>query len=303
MTTKDKLDIDFDFFSFIKFILENKLFILRMIVVFSIISIIFNFVFRPIIYTSTITIHPVNSSAESVIPQSLSRILDSTGVSDASNAKYSKNLAIINSRQFIDSFIKKRDIAKYLIAVHSYDSKSGTLSFNDKLFDSETGKIREELLNNELLYREFNNILFINSSRDTELVDISISYLSPYAASDIANWLIEDLNIYLANKDAIKAQRNIEFLNSTVDTNQKNYVDLSNLYNSLKLQEIKKLMLAQASTEYAYEIIDPAFPILIKSSPKRLRDSALGIILGGLISIFLLIFQRIFEVFKARYHL
>ena len=301
MKTQDHISLDFDFLTFVNFIFANKFFIFRMILIFGIVSIIYNFAFRPIIFTSTIKIHPVNSASESVIPQSLTRMLSGVGDSNTASGKGSKDLAIITSRQFIDSFIKKRDIAKYLIAVDAYDASSQTLYFKDKLFDPETAKIKRELVNDEMLYRQFSRLLSIKTYLDSEMVNVSIQYISPFAASDMANWLIEDLNIYLANKDVIKAQRNIDFLNSTVQTSQKNYVDLDNLYHSLKLQEIKKLMLAKASTEHSYEVIDPAFPVMVKSSPRRLRDSLVGTIMGGIVALFTLIFQRIILAYRDQY--
>ena len=253
MQTSDKqasqnITLDFDFFSFLKFIYESRIFILRIIIVFGFISVIYNFAFRPIVYSSTVKIHPVNSSSTSAVPQSLSRVISiAGGGSTGTSGKNTKNLAIINSRQFIDGFIAERNIAKYLLAVDYYDSKLQTLYFKEKLFDPVTGEIKKELINNEMLYRKFIKLLSVNPDLKSDIVNVSVRYISPFAASDIANWLVEDLNKYLASKAVAKAQRNVDFLKSTVQTNQKNYIELSNLYNALTLQEIKKLMLAKDS--------------------------------------------------------
>lgn len=307
MQTSDKqasqnITLDFDFFSFLKFIYESRIFILRIIIVFGFISVIYNFAFRPIVYSSTVKIHPVNSSSTSAVPQSLSRVISiAGGGSTGTSGKNTKNLAIINSRQFIDGFIAERNIAKYLLAVDYYDSKLQTLYFKEKLFDPVTGEIKKELINNEMLYRKFIKLLSVNPDLKSDIVNVSVRYISPFAASDIANWLVEDLNKYLASKAVAKAQRNVDFLKSTVQTNQKNYIELSNLYNALTLQEIKKLMLAKDSIEYAYEIIDPAFPVMAKVSPRRLRDSIIGTMMGGIIALFILIFQRIVLAYRNQY--
>ena len=67
------------------------------------------------------------------------------------------------------------------------------------------------------------------------------------------------------------------------------------------MMEIKKLMLAKDSIEYAYEIIDPAFPVMAKVSPRRLRDSIIGTMMGGIIALFILIFQRIVLAYRNQY--
>lgn len=299
LQSDNSISLDFDFLSFINFIFKNKFFLFKFILAFAFISVVYNFMFRPIIYTSTIKIYPVDSASESVVPQSLTRMI-SGGLAGA-GTKDTKNVSIITSRQFMDSFIEKRDLAKYLIAVEDYDPGSQTLVFEKKFFDSETQRVKKEFLNYEQLYRLMRKRLAVKTFLESEMVEISIRYISPFAASDIANWLVEDLNTFLANKEVNKSQRNIDFLNTTINPAQGNYIDLSNLYNSLKLQEIKKLMLAKSSEEFAYEIIDPAYPVMVKTSPKRGRDTVLGIILGGIFGMIYLILLRVIQVYKIRY--
>ena len=296
----NSISLDFDVLSFINFISTNKSLLFKFILAFAFISVVYNFMFRPIIYTSTIKIYPVDSASESVVPQSLTRMI-SGGLAGGAGTKDTKNVSIITSRQFMDSFIEKRDLAKYLIAVDEYDSGSKTLVFKKKFFDIETQRVKDEFLNYEQLYRLMRKRLSVKTFLESDMVEISIRFISPFAASDIANWLVEDLNTFLADKEVNKSQRNIDFLNTTINPAQGNYIDLSNLYNSLKLQEIKKLMLAKSSEEFAYEIIDPAYPVMVKTSPKRGRDTVLGVILGGIFGMIYLILLRVIQVYKLRY--
>ena len=99
-----------------------------------------------------------------------------------------------------------------------------------------------------------------------------------------ANDMVKELNGRL-QPDAVRdAQRSIDYLEA--EARKTNVVELQQAIYRLIESQIKKTMVAKASDEYAFKVIDPARVPEEPVRPKPLVMVVLGFILGLIVSLF-----------------
>jgi uncharacterized protein involved in exopolysaccharide biosynthesis len=87
-----------------------------------------------------------------------------------------------------------------------------------------------------------------------------------------------------------EANRNIKFLNEQIDKTR--VVEVQRLIFSLIENETKTLMLANARTEYAFTVIDPAVPPERKIGPHGSLYAIFGAFMGSIVAISVAYFRR-----------
>jgi uncharacterized protein involved in exopolysaccharide biosynthesis len=183
--------------------------------------------------------------------------LDSGGGADR------ESKAILQSRSLIEEFIKSRNLLGVLLP---HSKKPPTLWMGVKEF------------------RE--GVITIRDDKRTGLTTIDMNWKDAAVAADWANGFVALANERIRARAIAEATRNIAFLNKQIA--QTNVVEVQkSLYNLIE-NETKTLMLANARTEYAFTVVDPAVPPERRVSPRRtlvvLVYLLVGLALGLLIA-------------------
>lgn len=133
-------------------------------------------------------------------------------------------------------------------------------------------------------------MLAIRENKSTGLTTVAISWKDPAIAARWANEFVALANEFMRARALDDASRNIAYLKKQIT--QTNVVDMQRVMYDLIESETKTLMLANARTEYAFTIVDPAVPPEIKISPKRAEMVFVGTLVGLIIGLIVVFVRR-----------
>jgi uncharacterized protein involved in exopolysaccharide biosynthesis len=187
--------------------------------------------------------------------------LDSAGGADR-EAK-----AILDSRRLDEDFIRQNNLLGVLLP---NSKKPPTLWLAVKAF------------------RE--GVLTIKEDKRTGLTTLNFDWKDPAVAAQWANGFVALANERIRARAIDDANRNIKFLNEQIDKTR--VVEVQRSMYSLIENETKTLMLANAKTEYAFSVIDPAVPPERKVSPHRSLYVLFGAFVGAAVGLFVAYLRR-----------
>ena len=207
-----------------------------------------------------------------------------------STDKIALGLSVLQSRRFLSDFIERHDILVPLMASSHWDADTEQLIIDDDIYDVENEEWvrdfsppRKQVPSRQEAYEEFEQILFVRQDRDTGFVTINVEHYSPVLAKRWVDWLVEDLNSNMRNRDVSRARQAIEYLNKQV--NATSLAGMQEVFYRLIEEQTKTVMLAEASPEYLLTTIDDAVVPEIREKPQRALIVLFGAILGVVIGI------------------
>ncbi|MGR5157325.1 Wzz/FepE/Etk N-terminal domain-containing protein [Vibrio owensii] len=198
---------------------------------------------------------------------------------------------VMKSRQFVEAFITKHDLLVPLMAAKDWDLENNKLILNEELYNPNTGEwlretngLRGATPTAQEAFEVFSKeVLSVNQDKENGLYTVSVKNLSPYDAQQWVNWLIEDINKVMRERTIAETSQNLAYLNTQL---QKTAVaDMQSTFYKLIEEQTKSLMLAEVQEEFIFKVIDPAVVPEIKESPKRALICIFGTLLGGMLSI------------------
>ncbi|ETX12570.1 lipopolysaccharide biosynthesis protein [Marinomonas ushuaiensis DSM 15871] len=208
-------------------------------------------------------------------------------------------LAVLQSRQFINAFIKKYDLLVPLMAGEKWNEGQDELILNSEMYDPSTGKWVREVDPGKSpeptdwdAYKKFKTIISINEAKETGLTTLSITHLSPTIAKQWVDWLVVDLNAWVKTKSLDDTRRNISYLEEQIGNT--NIADMQSVFYQLIEEQTKNLMLAEVQDEFAFKIIDPAVVPEEKVGPKRALICVLAVLLGGMLGVAIVLIHFVF---------
>jgi uncharacterized protein involved in exopolysaccharide biosynthesis len=216
-------------------------------------------------------------------------------------------LETLESWEFLESVIEKHDLGIELMAAKSWDSKTGKLVINPKLYDVDKAKWLTENKDGEVvkpslwrMYDNFSKKLVVVQDEETGIIRISIKHKSPIIAKKWVDLIIDELNLKLRAKAIEEANKNIHFLKEQIDKTTVNDVQVV-LYDIIR-DEMQKLMLAEANTEYALKTIVPArIPDKYdRYSPHRKKIVIMGALLGLLLSLVVVVVSEVGRKYRLQ---
>lgn len=197
-------------------------------------------------------------------------------------------LATLQSRQFINAFIHKHDLLVPLMAGEKWDPTQDTLIINSEMYNQQQQQWvrdvppgRSAQPTDWEAYKAFNTALSVSNSKDTGLVTLSITHLSPTVAKQWVDLLVTELNSWIKNNSLNDTRRNISYLESQIENTQ--IAGMQSVFYQLIEEQTKNLMLAEVQDEFAFKIIDPAVVPEEKAGPKRALICVLAVLLGGML--------------------
>jgi LPS O-antigen subunit length determinant protein (WzzB/FepE family) len=119
------------------------------------------------------------------------------------------------------------------------------------------------------------------------MVTIEVEHYSPVMAKQWVAWLIKDINEFMRDQDQEEAQSSIDYLTQQLEEIQ--VASMETVFYQLIEEQTKNMMLTKVKEEYVLKTIDPAQVPEEKSGPKRALIVVLGTMLGGILSVLIVL--------------
>lgn len=205
-------------------------------------------------------------------------------------------LQILKSRSFIENYIAEHELLVPIMAAERWDSATNTLILDDQLFDPINNKWIREVSKNQKIepssweaFQKFSNSLSVSQDKTSSMVTIGIEYFSPTMAQQWLTWLISDINDFMRDQDQKEAQASIDYLTQQLENIQ--VTTMETVFYQLIEEQTKNMMLTKVKAEYVLKTIDPPQVPDEKAGPKRALIVVLGTILGGMLSVFIVLIR------------
>lgn len=288
--TSDEIDLRELFFALWK----GKWVIILMTAVFSVAGVLYA-LSQPNTYKAQTVLASSNDGGQSGMAAMASQfggLASLAGINLGGGATDSKamSLAVLNSRLFLNAFIKKHDLLVPLMASTDWNATTGELVIDPELYDETKQQwVREVPAGKSVVpteweaHKAFKEVLSNAEAKDTGLVTLSITHFSPIIAQQWTTWLVEDLNAWMKELSLAETKRNIGYLTKQIE--RTNISDMQSVFYQLIEEQTKNLMLAEVETEFAFKTIDPAVIPEEKAGPKRALICVLATLLGGMLGV------------------
>jgi len=194
---------------------------------------------------------------------------------------------IMQSWSFIEGFIEDNNLAVGVYAADGWDKSSNELQINSGLYDVSKSQWLVEPPSSWSLFKTFSGILSVSEDKKSGLVSVSIEYYSPLIAKQWLDLYVAAINEHMQKREMAKVTRNIEYLQAQIK--KTNIAEMQEVFYTIIEEQIKSKMLAEASPEYAFVAVSPSMVPEEKSQPKRALMCILGTLLGGMLSVLLVL--------------
>ena len=204
---------------------------------------------------------------------------------------------IMKSWSYIESFIADNNIAVEVYAAEGWTKGSNKLQINDDVYDIENN---QWLVENEtgvvgpptswMLFKAFSQLLAVSEDKKSGLVSVSIEYYSPQIAKQWVDMYVEAVNQFMQQRQVDKVTKNITYLQEQIE--KTSIAEMQEVFYTIIEEQTKNKMLAEASPEYVFVAVSPSMVPEEKSQPKRALICVLGTLLGGMLSVLLVLIMH-----------
>lgn len=292
---QDTYDDEIDLRELFSTLWLSKKFILILTGIFAVLSVIYSLSLTNL-YTSQALLVPTSLNSNSTSQYSALASVAGVNLSDSS-PDVTLAIAFINSKKIIRQLIKHESFLPDLMAAKKWHIKSNSIIYDDDLYDKKNKKwVREvdfpfqQVPSEQEAFELFSKQINISEDKKNQLVTLSVEHISPSVAQQWAEWIIDEANMMVANLRIEEAESSINYLNEQIKLTP--YAELRTLFFNLIQQNTQNMMLAKVSTQYALTIIDPPLIPEIKSNPKRALICILGTLLGGMLSLLIILVRK-----------
>ena len=277
----------------------SKILLVIVTLVFTSTSVIYALVI-PNQYKATALLVPTqqNSSRISSALNQFGGLASLAGINIGGNQNGDTKIAfeVIQSRSFIEQFIKQSGIMVEVMAAKGWNYDNKRLVLDKDIYDPQSRQwMRSPPSGREVTpslweaYEVFSEILQVSQDKKTGLVSVSIEYYSPYLAQQWLENYILAINLYLQQRKLKRIDKNIDYLDEQIATTS--VAEMRGIFFTLIEEQVKSKMLVEASPEYAFTAVGEVMLPEEKSQPKRALIVVLGSLLGAILSI-CLVFLR-----------
>jgi LPS O-antigen subunit length determinant protein (WzzB/FepE family) len=202
---------------------------------------------------------------------------------------------IMKSWSYIEGFIAENNIAVEVFAAEGWSKGSNELKIDADLYDTETKTwLAENNNTGEVgppsswkLFESFSKRLAVSEDKKSGLVSVSIEYYSPLIAKQWVDMYVESINRFMQQRQVDKVTRNIAYLQEQIG--KTSIAEMREVFYTIIEEQTKSKMLAEASPDYAFVAVGPSMVPEQKSQPKRAMICILGTLLGGMLSVLLVL--------------
>ena len=211
----------------------------------------------------------------------------SIGGGESSEAQVAQE--IMKSWSFIEGFIESNDLAVEIFAADGWDKSSNKLLINSDTYDVKNKKWVSEdgSPSSWASFKAFSSRVSVSEDKKSGLVSVSIEHYSPQIAKQWLDLYVAAINDHMQKRKMGKVTRNIEYLEAQIK--KTNIAEMQEVFYTIIEEQIKSKMLAEASPDYAFVAVSPSMVPEEKSQPKRALICILGTLLGGMLSVLLVL--------------
>lgn len=219
----------------------------------------------------------------------------SIGSGDSSEAQIAQE--VMSSWDFAERFITANKLEVEIFAAEGWSRDNNRLAIDDDLYDLESqtwvrkapaGKTVEPT--SWELYEAFKERLSVSQDKKTGMITVAVEYYSPILAKRWVDQLVKDINSYMQARKLKQVNSNIQYLEAQIQ--KTSIADMKEVFYTIIEEQIKSKMLAEASPEYAFVTVSPAMIPEEKSQPKRALICILGTLLGGMLSVLIVLIRH-----------
>ena len=201
---------------------------------------------------------------------------------------------IMKSWSFVEGFIAKNNLAVEVYAAEGWSKGSNELQINQDVYDSEGN---EWLIEDDsgvvgppsswALFKAFSGRVAVSEDKKSGLVSVSIEYYSPQIAKQWLDLYISAINKHMQARQVEKVSNNISYLEAQIE--KTSIAEMREVFYTIIEEQTKNKMVAEASPDYAFVAVSPSMVPEEKSQPKRALICILGTLLGGMLSVLLVL--------------
>lgn len=183
-----------------------------------------------------------------------------------------QSLAVLKSRDFIWKFVQEKKLMPILFE-NAWDEQQKKWKETDP--KKQPGQLDA--------YRLVNGILSVERDKKTDLITVAVEMKDAALATEIANSLVEQLNLYLAQQAIARSESNLQYLNEELMRTQ--IEEMRKILFELIATEQKKVMLANTQKDFSFKVLDRAVEPDKKIKPKRSLIVILAAFVAGFLAI------------------
>ena len=210
------------------------------------------------------------------------------GLSDGGKAAIA--IEMLKSREFFGEYLYDHVLID-LMAAEGWDPASKKSIVDTSIYDSasqtwvrDVGPAFQVKPSVQEAHKAFvGSFLSVSEDKQTGFVTLAVTHFSPSVARDWVILIVNGVNNAVRARDVEEAENSIAFLNE--QRQKTSLVSLTEVFAELIEQQTKTVMLAAASEEYVFQVIDPPVAPELKSEPSRALICILGVLLGGMLSV------------------
>jgi len=203
---------------------------------------------------------------------------------------------IMKSWSFIESFIADNDLAIEVFAAEGWNKELNELQISEDIYDMEKKEWLFEHRDGTIgepsswdLFEAFSGLLDVSEDKKSGLVSVSIEYYSPQIAKQWSDMYVAAINAHMQKRQVTKVTNNINYLQVQIE--KSSISEMRNIFYSIVAEQTKNKMVAEASPDYAFVTVSPSMVPEVKSQPTRSLICILGTLLGGMLSVLLVLAQ------------
>lgn len=211
--------------------------------------------------------------------------------SSSGEDKAAQMIELIKSRKFVKHLMTFENILPSILAAKSYNNSTQELLFNQRLYESETKTWKNNEIPSYLkAHSAYLNMLSIAQDKKTGFIYINIEHISPVFAKDFLELIIRESNELIRKKDMEESKQGLEYLTSELSKTP--FVAIKESINALIEVQLETQMMAQINQDYILTEIEPPFIPEQKSKPSRTFICVAGTILGGILSVLIVLIRH-----------
>ena len=268
-------DKEIRLFDLWRIVVEHKRLVLGITLASIFLAVFVAFFMKPVYRAETLLspVHENKSSNISSLVSQFSGLEDLAGINlGATGNNTLEAIATLKSRALTTAFIKEEHLMPVLFADRwdaagkqwNPDVEVPTEWDAFKLFD--------------------NNVRFVNLDSRSGLVTLAIEWGDPKLAAQWANQLVQRVNAQRRAEAIHEAETSINYLKQQLATTSSVEIQQA-IYRLIEAQE-KTIMVANARSEYTFKVIDAAISPQERIRPKRQWIVIQGLLLGLVVSMF-----------------
>jgi len=294
-------DDEIDLQEIFNVLFKGKWIIVSLTVMISIIGLIYSLSLPNVYQSKAVLVSSNPSSSISAALGGFSSLAGIAGIglpSDGENDNTAKAMQKIGSLSFFENNILPNIYLPNLMAIKSWNYKTNTLTFDENTYDMSINSWvrdysypQQQIPSAQESFEEFTKKnLSLSEDKKSGFITLSIKHQSPFIAKQWVELIVNEINTFYRQKDKLQSEKAVSYLNEQISMTS--LTEIKEALAKLLQEEIKKLTLIEANQHYVFDYVDPPAVMEKKSEPKRALIFIVSVLLGGMLSVFLVLIRH-----------